>query len=97
MSDAPKPIAINRLHSIWPSQIVALGMVMSRDDPDGYLEVLEKGGNCYQTELASKVDPECPINPAELCRQLGEITGLTSIESRASLEIYCRTFHPARH
>jgi hypothetical protein len=73
-----KPIRINRLISVWPSEIVSLEKVFL-GDPDGWLNVRVRGGNLYQTELVHKVDPECPIDPAELCARLETITGITAI------------------
>lgn len=77
MSDSDHPVKINRLHSIWPRSITRIVHVLP-DRPENWVEVHTDDGNTYQTELATKVDPECPVIPVELRHRLERLTGLKS-------------------
>jgi hypothetical protein len=71
------PIRINRLHSVWSNEITSIERVFP-DEPNGWLNIKTCKGNVYQTELANKPDPECLIDPWQLCSQIEKLTGLTA-------------------
>jgi hypothetical protein len=88
----PEPIKINRMHWVWPSHIRKIERVLM-SEPSGWLEVITKDGNRYQTELSDKPDPECPVDPDLLCRELVKLTGIQptvtlSIDSEADADAW---------
>lgn len=82
MSDNIQPIRINRNHAVWPNEVREIKCVLM-SKPGGWVEVLTHEFNFYQTELVGRPDPEYPVEPEEICRQLVAATGIepTVVES----------------